>query len=447
MDELRMLPVLKAIEKSVANAGIPKMENIVFVCVQHLLFTSVNLFESLIRLGAKPDNIFLIGKHYSTCPIVVTKISEMGIKLHELTPLERLGEYTTVFKQDVSNMWLQVQKHIHSNSIEGVIVLDDGGRCLEFIAQGILNEVPVIGIEQTTAGLFNPIVQNLPVPFIDVAACAAKIHLESTMIVDSILSHLDRYLPKEESILCGVVGLGVIGNVVAKKLMSKGYQVILYDVDKNKSHNILSASVVDSIDEIVSKSDYIFGCTGRDITASLDYTHVINKDKVFISCTSEDKEFLSLLKYIQNHIDSTKILDPLLDIKWAFNNKATITVLKGGFPINFDNSGESVPAQDIQLTRGLLLIALIQALFSLKSLTDKQEKGRIMLHPILQRFIVQEWFDCKGYYHLSTDLIEKFNEIAWIKDNSGGLLYDDTNLVNCFYPKMKQSALAEQLIA
>jgi NAD kinase len=102
-------------------------------------------------------------------------MKKMCINFQPLTKLKKLGEYTITFNQNVSNMWKNVQDHIShvEDSIDGVVVLDDGGRCLEFIAKGILNNLPVIGIEQTTAGLFNPAVMNMSVPFIDVAACAA----------------------------------------------------------------------------------------------------------------------------------------------------------------------------------------------------------------------------------------------------------------------------------
>ena len=39
-----------------------------FVCVQHILETTVTLFQTLIDLGANPDNIYLVGKYYSTSP-------------------------------------------------------------------------------------------------------------------------------------------------------------------------------------------------------------------------------------------------------------------------------------------------------------------------------------------------------------------------------------------
>ena len=36
---------------------LPDFQQIAFVCVQHLLFTTLNLMEGLVHLGARPDNI------------------------------------------------------------------------------------------------------------------------------------------------------------------------------------------------------------------------------------------------------------------------------------------------------------------------------------------------------------------------------------------------------
>jgi len=65
------------------------------------------------------------------------------------------------------------------------------------------------------------------------------------------------------------------------------------------------------------------------------------KTKTLISCSSEDKEFLSLLRVINN--TSLNVFDPLDDIEYISEFGAKIHLLRGGFPVNFDNSGESVP--------------------------------------------------------------------------------------------------------
>lgn len=434
MTQYGKLPVLEALFNTVKIKKPPiGIENTLFICVQHLLHTSVDLFETLIALGANPKHIFLLGKHYSTCNAVVTRIKELGIQLQELTPLQKLGEYTPVFNADLFSMWQKVQNHLKHHNITAAIVLDDGGKCLEFITQGILNEIPTIGIEQTTAGLFNPTVINLRAPFIDVASCAVKIHLESNLIIEAILEKLNAILPFQKSVLtCGVVGVGVIGKTVAKKLLSQGYNVLLYDQEVNVYDNIKTATCCTSLGQLIHQADYIFGCTGRDITENLDLEKIIDHDKVFISCTSEDKEFLSLLKNIENNHNSSSQFNPLKDIKWSLQNGATIHIIKGGFPVNFDDSGESVPAHKIQLTRGLLLIAIIQAIVSLPELASKGISGRVMLDPEAQKFIVNTWINAVKTHDFSDQLIEKFKDIEWILRNSGGTFYESAYIKESF---------------
>jgi S-adenosylhomocysteine hydrolase len=434
MTQYEKLPVLEALFNR-ANIKEPSfgIENILFVCVQHLLHTSVDLFETLIALGANPKHIFLLGKHYSTCNAVATRIKELGIQLQELTPLQKLGEYTPVFNADLLNMWQKVQDHLKQHDITAAIVLDDGGKCLEFITHGILKELPTIGIEQTTAGLFNPTVINLKTPFIDVASCAVKIHLESNLIIEAILEKLNVILPLQKNgLICGVVGVGVIGKAVIEKLLSLEHNVLVYDQEVNAYDNVKTATSCDSLEQLFSQADYIFGCTGRDITENLDLEKIIDRNKVFISCTSEDKEFLSLLKNIENKHSASNQFSPLNDIKWSLQNGAVIHIIKGGFPVNFDDSGESVSAHKIQLTRGLLLIAIIQAIVSLPELASKSISGRVMLDPEAQKFIVNTWLNAVKTHNFSDQLIDKFKDIEWILSNSGGTFYESAYIKKSF---------------
>jgi S-adenosylhomocysteine hydrolase len=438
------MPVLNTVHDAVKKAGIPQMRRIVFVCVQHLMYSSVLLFEKLIQLGAEPNNIFLTGKHYSTCEEVSHKLKKMGINVQPLTKLKKLGEYTITFNQNVSNMWKNVQDHIShvEDSIDGVVVLDDGGRCLEFIAKGILNNLPVIGIEQTTAGLFNPAVMNMSVPFIDVAACAAKIHLEPSLIVLAILSKIEKILPQEgKNLRCGVVGLGVIGKVLTKKLVLSGYNVFVFDNNEKMAAELSGVHFCAGIDDLFKKANYIFGCTGRDITADLNIDEFLNENKTFLSCSSEDKEFLSLLKMIQNSVQTDKIQDPLKNIIFECSNGNNLVLIKGGFPVNFDDTGESAVAEKIQLTRGLLLTSLIQAVITMPLLMNGQLKGRVMLHPECQRFVVKEWLK---FNKINRDHKNDFTDINWVIKNSMGSYYPSTYLSKCFasYEVMQEKTSA-----
>jgi|JI10StandDraft_1071094.scaffolds.fasta_scaffold39617_4 S-adenosylhomocysteine hydrolase len=428
------MPVLNAITEKFRMTSAFNIEKIVFVCIQHLMHTTIPLFQALIELGAQPNNIFLLGKQYSTCEAVVKRLLDVGIQVQELTPLFKLGTYETTFSQDVLKMWQNVIADVRTHNIDAIVVLDDGGRCLEFINQKIILNMPMIGIEQTTAGLLNRIVLNSHIPFIDVAASAAKTYLEADLIAEAIIFKLGKFLPQEKNnVVCGVVGLGVIGSSVAKKLISLGYNIIAYDPNNKVAQKNSNLEWAESLETLIKKADYIYGCTGSDITQSLHFEDLIRSEKAFISCTSEDKEFLSLLQYIQACASHSNIkFSPLSDVKWQLKNGAKITIAKGGFPVNFDKNGISVPVHKIQLTRSLLLAAIIQAIQGLSFFNEKRIQGRIMLHPLVQQFIAKEWVKTKASNDFHKKIITEFEHFDWIIKNSGGVFYDSDYIKACF---------------
>jgi hypothetical protein len=384
-----------------------------------MLYTSIDLFDALIALGANPSNIFLIGKHYSSCQEVERLIRLRGIKLLQLEPLNGLASYADVFNKQINELWRNAIYHSVENQITGFIVLDDGGRCLEMAPYDLLKDKPIFGIEQTTAGIFAEKNFSDKINFINVATSAVKKFIEPFFIIDAIIKKLTPYLIAEKNILFGIVGSGVIGAAIIKKLKSLKSNIIIYDKNINFDKNDHEIKYATSISELINRSYYILGCTGSDITENINFEEVIYSNKIFISCTSEDKEFLTLLKYVQSKKgDFTN--DPLMDINFRLNASASITILRGGFPINFDNSGESVPKNNIQLTRGLLLSSIIQALYLLPKMYKTHVAGRIMLEPNLQKFIVDEWFSSNKDTPISTAVIENFNSVEWIAQNSSG---------------------------
>jgi S-adenosylhomocysteine hydrolase len=343
--------------------------------------------------------------------------------VHNLSPLHSLGNYKTTFNNDLDAMWKNIRSTIKQNNFDMMIVLDDGGRNLEYVYNDISINIPIVGIEQTTAGLFNPHVLALPVPFIDVAASAAKVFIEPKIIAYEILSKIIDYLPcKPKGITCGVVGLGTIGKAVTRKLLELGCETYFYERQAiQKDDDIEKAKQVNSLDELISGSDYIFGCTGRDISKSLHIEKVSTNDKFFISCSSEDKEFLALLRYIEK-LNPVLKRNPLDTLTCRLKNGATITILGGGFPINFDRISEAAPPEMIQITRGLLLGAIIQATIMENNFVNNNKDMRIALDAELQKFIVNSFKQHVYEFNLwSHALFNKFNDINWIANNSSGI--------------------------
>ena len=127
---------------------------------------------------------------------------------------------------------------------------------------------------------------------------------------------------------------------------------------------------------------------------------------------------MSLLQIVSQK--SSLIFDPLDDIEYKTEFGASIHLLRGGFPVNFDASGESVPAKDIQLTRSLVLAAVIQASSYFQDTLIENEV--YALSPSAQKFIVKEWFKYQDESSFNSDDLNNFLNEEWLAQHSNGLL-------------------------
>ena len=161
-----------------------------------------------------------------------------------------------------------------------------------------------------------------------------------------------------------------MGRHVADVFISTGFNVIVFDKNSEvykKYLNINKVEIVEDIESLFTHTNFIFGCTGQDITADFSPLSLNGHDRKLASGTSEDKEFITLLREIANR---NKIidLDPLSNVRCYTNNGNKIEILYGGFPVNFAESSKkpwNVPAEDIALTQGALFVAILQSLYLL----------------------------------------------------------------------------------
>ncbi len=411
-----ILPTLQVIVERLKVRNELNLENVTFVCVQHFLFTTVDLIKSLIMLGARPSNIHIMGKIYSTCPKVVEQLIKIGVVYYPSSHPQKFGHFNYYFNKDIINMWADVSVAINRTQSNTIIVLDDGGKCITNIPKILSDNYKVFAVEQTSSGVTNIRKNNATIPVINTAFSAAKQQLESPMIARAVVKKLDKFLSLYTGTLsCGVVGLGVIGRAVVEKLLELNHEVVVYDNLEERYDFIKNVKIVNSTQLLFEEAEYIFGCTGEDISISLDITKM-NGIKNLISCSSQDIEFQSILKIIQDTSvnSSLNILD---NIDFPLIN-GNVKIFRGGYPINLDNSGESVPASEIQLTRGLLLGGIVQALFQLLQEPNQQPK-QYMLHPRIQKLIVQVLIENDpSKFH--EPLAKNFLDEEWIKNNSSG---------------------------
>ena len=117
---------------------------------------------------------------------------------------------------------------------------------------------------------------------------------------------------------------------------------------------------------------------------------------------------------------SPDLIHPLNDIQFKTELGATIHLLRGGFPVNFDHTGESVPANEIQLTRSLVLAAVLQASAYFHDTTI--QNSVYALDPSAQKFIIKEWLKYQPETSFHTDDLDNFLNEEWLANNSNGLL-------------------------
>ncbi len=415
------LKVLKLLENKfdlVSN----DYQNWYLIGVQHLLSSTGSMIEKLIKCGFMAKNIFLTGKIYSTNNEVESSLKhDLGVKIYPSKLDQKLGFYSNSLKEVIAEMWHDLVSAAELNKRANIIVLDDGGYCLSSVDKKLLDKFKIYGIEQTTSGI-NKKKQFNEFPVLNVAESAVKINIEPMIVAESVKIRLHNVFQKLNPEKIGIVGYGYIGKTVAHDLAIKGYSINVYDKKKNYIENS-SVNYFHALDELYENSDVILGATGEDISKDFDWLEKAKGNKTLLSISSGDIEFQHFLRTYDNQLkisDGSDVSDILKD-RHVFNDKEfKIEILRGGMVANFTGAKNSGPANLIQITRGLLLGSIYQILNNKENLRNTILK----LDPELQKELLHEWFrdqnEVLEYY--PQDLVEKFGDIEWIAENSGGEL-------------------------
>jgi hypothetical protein len=413
------LALLEDQKHRLAGLASRRLPGVVLVCVQHLLETTGSLIESLIALGLRPKATFVLGKVYSTNSSVVSALRQLGTNVVEPRVPLVPGEYRTVFGEDVDELWRLVSEALHVLAVSQVVVLDDGGGCLAHIPEDLLSYTTVVGVEQTTSGVVR-LPGSLTLPVVHVATSAAKRCLEPIMIARASLARVATRMRRGSTeVRCGVIGIGNIGRALVGELLARGQRVHVFDREKHLAATVPGATWCDSPQELVAECQVLFGCTGEDVFAGCKWLESVTGRKTFASCSSQDREFLEILGLVDRRCDCAA-WDPLASVRIELEF-GSLEVLRGGFPVNFDGSRESVPASEIQLTRFLLLGAVVQALYAGEESPRRAGRG-VMVSPSLQRYGVGRWFRLvpSRRADYSREVVAGFSSLEWIVSKSGG---------------------------
>ncbi len=336
------------------------------IASQHLLKSNLMLFDELLNRGLKKQDLYIIGKVYSTHKPTYQVLLKKGFNVHKSSV--KFDSYLS-FDEQFSRHIKDFLKPIFKKDLKGfrkVILIDDGGYLLVHAQHLIKDPSNIIGVEQTSSG-YSYIKGIVKFPVVNVARSKAKLEKESLLIARLIVSKSKVHLKKlghKGSVL--IIGQGSVGSNVAS-LLKKEYKIFKYD--KVSQGELFPGKFKKDL----PKYDIIFGCTGSSVVSPQDFGE-LKKGTVLVSGSSSDREFSSV--YLRKFL--TKYNNPHRDIK-----SKGLLLINSGFPVNFTGEAYSLAPKDVLLTRSLVMAGIIQA-------SETNKKGMIELDGSMQKFILKQ---------------------------------------------------------
>ena len=417
-------------------------EGTAIVAVQHMLWQTIDLFEAIVSLGVKRENIFALGKVYSNSPAVIGTLRDQGITIVQTT-VPAPGEFKDCFIRDVQLLWETVARTLAARNIKRILVLDDGGRCITHMPVELSRRYQVAGVEQTSFGMF--LFEETPPPFAVVswARAAVKLHIGGPIFSHCLLLKLQsrvlggNVLSNED---VGIIGLGSIGSAMANLLVRQNNNVLYYDPDPQfKAPAYLGERItrVESLEELMLRSSYVFGCSGRQPFKDQWPVKFRPGIKLF-SASAGDQEFNPIIRDLKVTPDFN-VTPNAWDICTNFGPSGPISIAYQGYPYNFVSRDiEAVPTAVVQVETGGLLAALIQARLhlSLCEVGRAQNRGIQRASPEAQSFIYETWLtsmkgrriDLHQVYGFEPNLLEAAKRRSWFFDHSQPQPSSESNL-------------------
>lgn len=415
-----------------------------FSAVQHLFPTTECLFDAMVRCGLDADHAFLTGKPYSTDDDVQFALQRKGFHVasggraghdgareqdHDAlftTPLAR----SLVCRGRVDEEGLRdpsVIELLRLFSVEGAddpghrfLLLDEGGKLVKALHTTFPEYATrCVAVEQTMRGVQVLEDIDLRCPVVNVAESWLKKLYESPMIGESIVHGVDEQLaamgdhvcvePKEATVL----GFGAVGQAVAQALLRRGYRVRAWDPifddpvegDARRARAAELGVEMPGRATCLAHGHVVYGCSGRGSLSFSEWDQ-LPKDAVLVNAASGHHELMN------EALDDPSFALPPDPEAWSAIHAGTESSWRGQ-PVQLDptpldpndaerehrvvpgddgarrlvirsgyvaNMADDIPPELIQLTRCLLLAAVVQA-------TRESQGGLRPLSDDTQRFI------------------------------------------------------------
>jgi S-adenosylhomocysteine hydrolase len=337
---------LPLMDMAANNFEIDALEDAYVIACQHILPSSHRLFHYLFDLGLKKERLAVIGKCYSTSPLVDENMRNEGIFVCPTSKaFDGHASFDQQFQRNIRNFLALQIGRMRLTPSKRIIILDDGGELLKAAGETMGRFSNVMGVEQTSSGYNKLKCERLAFPIVNVARSRCKLQVESPMIAASQISIIKRHLAElkqpEKRVL--IIGNGAIGQALHKTLR-ESHQVTLYDCIPE-----ISTILSEHLD--FSRFNVIIGTTGEVSLPSTRH-HELMPGTILFSASSSDREFDA--HHLRRKIKANPDCHADLDING-------VKLINSGFPVNFYATDyDNVPLQQIQLTFGLLLAGVCQ---------------------------------------------------------------------------------------
>jgi len=380
------------------------------LAVQHLIGASIPFFAMFEKGGAKPEDIYLIGKAYSSHPEVVKCLQQKGYNLtfNEIFDCAFDQPYDSILQKRIVDFAITLLEKTDVN--QKWLIIDDGAKAIELLHLKYSKLASNFAcVEQTSRGTRTVKKLTLACPVIDVARSEAKTIHEAPMIaqamVDEFLNALQHwkeaqaYHLTDKNVL--LLGYGFIGENVATRLFDYGFSISVYDTDNDKLQQAQQAGLttVNQLDEIYHKVNIVAGCSGTPVLTDQEFSK-LKPGTLLVNMASTDMEFSAWKlrpkgTIIHQHVLPVDLqyLKELMPLPWRSLYKVQLAetylyLANGGFPMDFSGKINPVPSNDIQFTSALLLAGAIQAV-------GEKEAKLIELNPTLQNKIIAAYSNLK----------------------------------------------------
>ncbi len=404
----KRLPLLESVSESYSLEERRPFTNYKILVTQHLLGSTASLISMFERGGAKPEDIHIVGKAYSSHPNVVDGLSKRGYKISErVFDYEEDKPYDSTLEENIKTAVDNIveETDFENDNYKGLLI-DDGGKAIKMLHEsypGLIKHF--VCIEQTSRGARALQNVELLTPVINVARSEAKTIHESPLIAHSMVTEFMSSLKRWQDIIqlhdnrVFLLGYGFIGENVQQELSEQGFDISVYDPDPDKMKRAQAQNlpVVSNRSEAYPASQIIIGCTGNP-SIPLEEFNDVRPGSLLVNMASTDTEFSAwelrkkgkvvhehtLLSDRHRFSSSSSSPLPWRSLYRVEEGNTYFYLANGGFPIDFSGSIDPIPPDKIQLTRALLLGAAIQAV-------DTHEQGLVDLDKSMQDDVVRKY--------------------------------------------------------